>query len=209
MSRGSELALWAGALLDMVGAVVAFAPSGISWADLDASGPVDAPAWAFRGRPLPCAPIGASAKAAPAPAKGAVALRAAFEPILANAGLFEHAIIPVEDICGPIVFVSGEADTMWPATPMTQIAEQRARDRGFRHPLVHLRYRDGGHVCAGVPGTPVATEVRHHPLTGGRYNLGGTRAGNARARADSWPRVVAFLRDALAAGNRNEAGRCR
>ena len=209
MSRGSELALWAGALLDMVGAVVAFAPSGISWAGLDAGGPVDAPAWTFASQPLPYAPIGASAQAAPAPSGGPVALRAAFEPILADPRLFQSAVIPVDTVRGPIMFVSGEADTMWPATPMTQIAEQRARDRGFRHALVHLRYRDGGHVCAGTPGTPVVTDVRHHPLTGGCYSFGGTRAGNAHARADSWPRVVAFLRDTLAAGNPNEARRRR
>ncbi len=205
ISRGSELALWAGALLDSVGAVVAFAPSGISWSGLDADGPVDTPAWTFAGRPLPYAPIGDAAKAVLAPAEGAAALRAAFEPILANPESFERAVIPVEDIRGPILFVSGEADTMWPATPMTRIAERRARDRGFGHPLVHLHYRDGGHACAGIPGTPVAVEVRHHPLTGGRYSLGGTRVGNARARADSWPRVVALLRDAPAAANGNEA----
>jgi dienelactone hydrolase len=96
VSRGSELALWAGALLDTIGAVAAFAPSGVSWAGLDAGGP-----------------------------------------------------------------------------------------------------RDGGHTSAGVPGTPVVTEARRHPLTGASYSFGGTRAGNAHARADSWPRVVAFLRDAL------------
>lgn len=205
-SRGSELALWAGALLDSIGAVAAFAPSGISWAGIDAGGPADAPAWTFRGRPLPYAPIGAVAKAAAAPAAGGpVALRAAFEPVLADPARFGHAIIPVETIRGPILFVSGEADTMWPATPMTQIAEQRARDQGFGHRLVHLRFRDGGHVCAGVPGTPVATEAPPHPLTGVRYSFGGTRAGNARARADSWPRVVAFLRDALTPADQNEA----
>jgi dienelactone hydrolase len=195
MSRGSELALWAGALLDVIGAVVAFAPSGISWPGIDSQGPTASAAWTFRGRPLPYATVGAAAKAAQAPRPGPpAALRAVFEPTLADARLFEHAVIPVEEIRGPVLFVSGEADTMWPATQMTQIAEQRARDRGFRHPLVHLRYRDGGHICAGVPGTPVATEVKHHPLTGGRYSFGGTRAANARARADSWPRVVAFLR---------------
>ena len=196
-SRGSELALWAGALLDTIGAVAAFAPSGVSWAGLDAGGPVDAPAWTFAGRPLPYAPVGGRAKVAQAPTAGPVALRAAFEPVLADPELFEHAVIPVEDIRGPVLFVSGEADTMWPATPMTRIAEQRARDRGFPHPMVHLSYRDGGHTCTGVPGTPVVTEVRNHPLTGGRYSFGGTRAGNAHARADSWPRVVAFLREAL------------
>ena len=52
-------------------------------------------------------------------------------------------------------------------------------------------------TIGAVPGTPVVTEVRRHPLTGGSYSFGGTRAGNALARADSWPRVVAFLRDAL------------
>ncbi len=197
MSRGSELALWAGALLDVVGPVVALAPSGISWPGLNADGPTEAPAWTFRGRPLPYAPAGAAAKAALAPSSGpSVALRAVFEPTLAHPELYEHAVIPVEDIRGPILFVSGEADTMWPATPMTQISEQRARGHGFHHPLTHLRYRDGGHVCAGIPGTPVATEVRHHPLTGGRYSFGGTRQSNARARADSWPRVVTFLRHA-------------
>ena len=196
-SRGSELALWAGALLDTVGAVVAFAPSGVSWSGLDTAGPVDAPAWTFAGRPLPYAPVGAAAKVAVAPSAGPVALRAAFEPILANPALFEQAVIPVEDIRGPVLLVSGEADTMWPATPMTRIAQQRAHDRGFPHTMTHLSYPEGGHICAGVPGTPVVTEVRHHPLTGGRYSFGGTRAGNARARADSWPRVVAFLRDAL------------
>lgn len=202
-SRGSELALWAGALLDSIGAVVAFAPSGISWAGIDAGGPADAPAWAFRGRPLPYAPIGAAAKVAAAPADGPVALRGAFEPVITDPVLFGHAVIPVEAIRGPILFVSGEADTMWPATPMTQIAEQRARDCGFGHRLVHLRYREGGHLCAGIPGTPAATETPPHPLTGVRYSLGGTLAGNARARADSWARVTAFLRDFQASANDN------
>lgn len=201
-SRGSELALWAGALLDSVGAVVAFAPSGISWAGLDAGGPADAPAWVFRGRPLPYAPIGAAAKAAAAPAQGPVALRAAFEPALADPASFTHAVIPVETTRGPILFVSGEADAMWPATPMTEIAEQRARDHDFGHRLIHLRYPDAGHLSGGIPGTPVATQTPPNPLTRLRYSLGGTPAGNARARADSWPRVVAFLHDALTADKR-------
>ena len=90
---------------------------------------------------------------------------------------------------------------------MTQIAVQRARDHGFSHPLVHLSYREGGHLCAGIPSIPVTTEAPPHPLTGVRYSLGGTRAGNAHARADSWPRVVAFLHDALTPANQYRADR--
>jgi BAAT / Acyl-CoA thioester hydrolase C terminal len=85
------------------------------------------------------------------------------------------------------------------AVPAVYISVVRliGRDRGFPHPIVHLCYRDAGHNSAGVPGAPVVTEARRHPLTGRRYSFGGTRAGNAHARADSWPRVVACLRDAL------------
>jgi dienelactone hydrolase len=52
MSRGSELALLAGVLLDRVSAVVGFAPSGVCWAGLGPGGPMDAPAWTYRGDPV-------------------------------------------------------------------------------------------------------------------------------------------------------------
>jgi dienelactone hydrolase len=53
ISRGSELALLASVLVDAVGPVVAFAPSGLSWSALGPQGPFDAPAWTFRGEPSP------------------------------------------------------------------------------------------------------------------------------------------------------------
>jgi dienelactone hydrolase len=196
MSRGSELALWAASLLDPVAAVVAFAPSGVSWSGLDAGGPVDEPAWTFRSNPLPYAAIGDAAKtAATSGASGPVALKGAFEHVLAAPERFEQAVIPVEAAPCPMLFVSGDDDAMWPSGPMAEIAIDRARQHGTPYPTLHLHYRESGHICAGVPGTPIFTEVRH-PLTGGFYSFGGTRAGNAQARADSWPRVLAFLRDA-------------
>lgn len=194
-SRGSELALLAGTLLDSVGPVVGFAPSGISWCGLDTRGPVDAPAWTFRGEAIPYARIGEAAKVA-SPSRGPIALCAAFEATLENKDAFRSAVIPVERIHGPILFVSGEADAMWPATRMTEIAEARAREHHFPRAVGHLRYPDGGHMCGGIPGIPVAAEVRH-PLTSALYTFGGSQAANARARADSWPRVLAFLRAAF------------
>lgn len=125
--------------------------------------------------------------------ESAVALRPYYEAMLADEAM-AAAEIAVEQVKGPILMVSGEADAMWPATELTQIAERRAADRGFRHELTHLRYPAAGHLCGGVPGTPVATEIRH-PLTGQVYDLGGTPAANAHARADSWPRVIQFLHD--------------
>jgi dienelactone hydrolase len=197
-SRGSELALLAGVLLPEVRAVVGFAPSGIAWGGLDEGGPVAAPAWTFRGEVIPYIPIGnealvSSTRAAPA---GPVALRTAFERSLTCLDITDRAVIPVERSHGPILLVSGDADAMWPSVEMARVAERRAREHGFVQ-LSHLVYEDAGHVCAGIPGVPVITEV-HHPVTGGHYSFGGSRAANARARSDSWPRVLTFLRTALA-----------
>jgi dienelactone hydrolase len=197
MSRGSELALLASVLVDHVGPVVAFAPSGISWAGLDAQGPADAPAWTYRGEEIPYLHIGAAARAGQLAVKSPLALRPAFEMALQDAAAMSSAEIPVEGAKGSILMVSGEDDAMWPSTAMGEIVERRAAKHGLVHEVRHLRYPDAGHVCAGVPGTAVVTEARH-PLTGGFYSFGGTRAGNARARADSWPQVLAFLHIALA-----------
>jgi dienelactone hydrolase len=198
MSRGSELALLASVLVDHVGPVVAFAPSGISWAGLDAHGPVDASAWTYRGREIPYLPIGAAARMGQLPTNNPLALRPAFEAALQDEAAIKRAEIPIEEVKGPILMVSGEDDAMWPSSTMGELAQRRAARHGGGPHVRHLRYPDAGHVCAGVPGTPVVTEVRH-PMTGGHYSFGGTRAGNAAARADSWPQVVAFLRNALPA----------
>jgi dienelactone hydrolase len=193
MSRGSELALLAGALLEPVGQVVAFAPSGVCWAGLGAHGPVAAPAWRFGGDDIPCAGTYPMGLPPPAAVPGSpIASRPFFEAMLRNHDMIRAAEIPVERVRGPILMVSGEADAMWPATEMAEIAEHRAAERGFTHELTHLRYPGAGHLCGGVPGTPAVTESRH-PLTGQVYSFGGSPAANAHARADSWPQVLQFL----------------
>jgi hypothetical protein len=177
-------------------AVVALAPSHVGWAGLDASGPVDAPAWTFRGQPIPNAPTGPYPSSHRHASTGAIVLRSAFAAVIEDPASFRDAEIPVERICGPILLVSGEDDHFWPSTAMAELAMRRARERGFAHQLTHLRYPGAGHNCAGVPGLPLASWIQH-PLTGGRYSFGGTLATNARARIHSWPRVIAFLRETL------------
>ena len=194
-SRGSELALLAGALLTEVDAVVGISPSGAAWSGLDSGGPVDLPAWTFGGRSLPYLLIGDQASLASTTAQGAgpVTLRPAFEEALGRLSVDDDAVIPVERIGGPVLLVSGRDDTMWPSTPMGRLVERRASAHGVGHLVSHLTYDDAGHTCFGVPGLPVYVSARNHPLTGSDYSFGGTRSGNARARVDSWPKVVAFL----------------
>lgn len=200
MSRGSELALLASVLLDGVGPVVAFSPSGVVWSGLGTAGPVDRPAWTFRGEAIAYAHTTAASELLRPPAAGAppLALRPMFDAALADPARWCDAEIAVEHAKGPILLVSGEDDAMWPATTMATMIERRAAERAFPHEVAHLHYPAAGHTGAGVPGFPAETDVLH-PLTGGRYALGGTAAGNAGARAHSWPRVVSFLTDALPA----------
>lgn len=158
---------------------------------------MNAPAWTFRGAALPFMSTGDSGMGPTNQDNDPVDLTPWFELALEDQKAVEAAEIPIERINGPVLFVSGLADTMWPSTRMTEIAERRATSHGFAHHLLHLRYPYAGHIGAGVPGTPVLTEVRH-PMVGQLLSFGGTRAGSAAARADSWPRVLDFLNGALA-----------
>lgn len=196
-SRGSELALLAAALLPDVHAAIGIAPSGVLWSGLASTGPVDAPAWTFGGQPLPYAPIGDEAIAASMSTRteGPVALGPAFAAALRTVDIDHPAMIPVEQIRGEVLLISGTVDSMWPSTTMSELAERRAAASGRPELITHLRYEGAGHLCAGVPGVPVVVETRHS-LTGGWYSFGGTRDDNARARIDSWPRILAFLRRA-------------
>jgi dienelactone hydrolase len=194
-SRGSELAMLSGVLFDQVNAVVACAPSGVVWNGLDHRGPVYAPAWTFRGEPPPYAVVhGSTGEIEP---DKPFSLRPMFDDALKDEAMIRAAEIPVERLHGPLLLLSGGADLMWPSTPMAEIAERRAEKYRRAHCVEHLRYPDAGHVGFGPPGTPLMTTARQHPLTGGFYAFGGTRAANASARADSWPRVLQFLARAL------------
>src|SRR5215471_706883 len=103
MSRGSELALLSGALLETVGAVVAFAPSGVCWAGLGPRGPVGSPAWRFGGEDIPCAGVVPGGVTIPAAAPGsAIALRPYYDAFLADQAMIRAAEIPVEQVNGPI-----------------------------------------------------------------------------------------------------------
>jgi hypothetical protein len=171
MSRGSELALLAGTLLDRVGAVVAFAPSGVSWSGYGPGGPVDAPAWSFRGAPIPY--LGGDATPPPGfRTAGPITLRPLFERALQDADAVRAAEIPVERAAGPILLVSGEADAMCqpPAWASWSSVGRRPPAPPTRSPTCATR----------APATPasVSPAPRHPPRsatrsTAPRMRLGG------------------------------------
>jgi nucleolar protein 56 len=167
-SRGGELALLAGSQFDAFGPVVSVNGSGLVWEGANPNLTVwsGTSTWTLDGEPVPYVdgehwydgPDGAAEEEV------------------------EAASIPVEDIDGPVVLVSGGADELWPSAELQGPAADRLDEYG--HPnYEHLVYEDAGHF---IP-------PRYTP-TVGLIGEGGTYEGAAEASHGHWGAVLdAFL----------------
>jgi dienelactone hydrolase len=193
-SRGGELALLLGATFSEIGAVVAYVPSGVLW---EGMGPPDKrpPSWTLDGR---AAPFLRRRDSAIDWTRQPIALTPSYLAALDDEAAVAQAEIPVERTRGPILLVSGRDDRMWPSAAMSEIAVNRLRQRGFEFPLEHLCYDGAGHLVVIPPYLPATVRHAHHPVAKRDFAFGGSPAAEAFARADSWPRVVAFRRRASA-----------
>lgn len=183
VSKGGELALLTASRDPGIKAVVAAVPAHVVWQGIDLQGGMTGSSWTAGGVPLPYVPYDLS--------NGFVSVHALYAGSLASAPA--EAEIPVEQIAGPILLVSGQADTLWPSTEMANRIERRLQANSFPHGVTHLAYPDAGHAVFGAPvraDTPGLERV---------LSVGGTIDGLVAARADGWPRMLAFLKDALAA----------
>jgi dienelactone hydrolase len=183
VSKGGELALLAASRDPSIRAVVAAVPSNVIWQGIDMAGGNTGGSWTAAGVELPYTPYDFS--------QGFTGVFRLYEVSLASAP--SEAEIPVERIAGPVLLVSGQADSLWPSTEMANRVERRLRANGFRHVVTHLAWPDAGHAVFGAPVRPDT------PGLDRALALGGTIDGLVAARADGWPRVLAFLTDALAA----------
>jgi dienelactone hydrolase len=206
-SRGAEAALITGATCPDVCAVVALVPGtltggGVSGSDFTA---MAKPAWTRHGTPLPLLPPPWD----PVSMKEAQEAFSTGKPLAARPGILraleaagarvDEVAIRVEDTRGAILLMSGEDDQLWPSSRFAEIAEQRLSAANFPHPFEHRRYANAGHFACLPPNLPAATATARHPLVPMLFAFGGTSRGNAAASADLWPRIVAFLREHLAA----------
>jgi dienelactone hydrolase len=197
ISRGGELALLLGATFPQVRAVVAVVPSGVVWSGCCSPEAFSGPAWTYRGDPItplahdendPEVKAHRAKEAEESRAGEPAALTPGFRLQLEKATNLEAATIPVERTRGPILFISGEADDLWPSTELAEISVRRLRENEFPFRFEHSSYQDAGHVFEHpfLPNVPEA-----------KFLFGGTLAGNARAAADSWSRILAFYEEAL------------
>ena len=173
VSRGGELALLLGSVFPQLRTVVAYVPSNVVWGGCCDSR--DEASWTLGGHPL--------AWITPARSYDRLAM--------------ERAAIRVERIRGAVLLISGRQDQVWHSTEMADRVMARLRRNQFAFPYEHLAYSDAGH---GVGRPYVSTmNIGHtiHPLTGRVMSLGGTPAGTAKAREDSWRHTLTFLDEHL------------
>jgi dienelactone hydrolase len=201
ISRGAELALLLGSTFPQIRAIVAYAPSSVAWA---ASGRDKAtgeliPCWTWRGKPVPFAPLPLRGfmwrSAFPVVAlKRPVMFRNLFRAGLRNRQAVERAAIPVENICGPLLLISGGDDHLWPAAEMSEAIIARLKRHGTAHAPEHLHFPRAGHMLR-YPHLPVtARDSRNKHLRGARFSFGGTPEADAEAQSQAWCRAIAFLR---------------
>lgn len=181
-SLGAEFALIAASRYAWITSVVAYAPSDLVWEGwgletVDAEGTRSG--FSFKGRPLPFMPFrGLFAAYAAGPT-------ASLRPVHEN-GRADHpereaaARIPIERFRGSLMLVAGDQDLMWNSGRMARNIVASRRAVGLT--TEELIYPHAGHDLAGG-----STTLREDPRGGG------AAAANASARADSWPRVLAFL----------------
>ena len=184
-SKGAEAALLVASRRPDVSATIASVPSQVAWQGFDWSfAPVKTSSWRENGQPVPYLPITTVGW------NGDI-----YGPSLADAAKYPEAAIPVEKIAGPVLLLCGEEDRLWPSCPMARAAKARREKTSSSLQTVLLAYKDAGHFGVGPP-LPAAQEVPAMITM-----FGGTKEGNLAARADGWPRTIAFLKEVLATTN--------
>jgi dienelactone hydrolase len=188
-SRGAEAALQFAAINPDVNAVVARSPSYVRWEGATARQLPGGPAWTWHGQPLAYAPIHI-----PLWFGARFAWDSLWREPMPYTPLFLHNLqdlgdtarfeIPVENIHGPVLLLSGKDDQKWPSSMMAARLMERLRQHGHPYADRHLSYAGAGHW---IPDEYLPTAGSGHRM------IGGTPAGTARAQADSWPKILQFF----------------
>lgn len=201
-SIGGELTLLLGATLSRIGVVVGYVPSSLVW-----EGPGgERPMWTYEGEAIPFVRIKVNRDIVPnlfgtaaAGVRGRpIRVAELFYPSFENTDpeSDKAGIIPVEEIDGPVLLISGKDDGIWPSTAFSEIAIHRLQGHDHPYPYEHLAYENAGHIIS-VPFQPTTDWDTFTLMQGMRLEAGGTAPGNAHAAADSWPRVLDYLAEGL------------
>lgn len=204
-SRGGELSLLLGTVYPKtISAIVAYVPSAVVHGTLRAGAEDesrDTTAWTWQGKAIPNVwsdNPDADWTAFDVPPAPELPIRqsTAFLSVEKNKEKVAQSRIPVEKIQAPIQLISGSDDGFWPSQAYSERIVNELKHAHFSWPVEHVSNTDAGHAI-GFPYVPTTAIVNIHPVAQVPLNGGGTALANARANRHTWPKVLAFLADAV------------
>ncbi len=138
-SRGGDLALLIGSYYPDIKCIVAIAPSHVAFPGHTTN--FSTSAWTYQGKELPFVPVNEEA----VPFLMKRDLRGAFEAMLKDTLAEQKALIKIENINGPVFFLSATKDEICPSTPMSDKMETRLKTNRFKYHYEHTALI-GGHA---------------------------------------------------------------
>jgi pimeloyl-ACP methyl ester carboxylesterase len=139
-SKGGELILNLASRFSHFNAVIALSTSNVSFPAITWS--ANTSSWTYKNKEVPYVP--ATLETISPAIKGD--LYTAFSMMLKDKAAVINAEIPVENINGPILILSGKNDEEWPATAMSNRIIERLKENNFKFYNEHITL-DGGHIA--------------------------------------------------------------
>lgn len=197
-SKGGEFALVLASTYEWITAVVAYVPSDTVWQGFEYGKPEDSmgSSWSRHGVDLPFLPQtgqrqevirGRQPGASPIElARVSQANRAA-----ASVQRLAEATIPIERSKAALLLVGGGDDRTGDSGASVERLSRRLKSAHYRFAYQALVYPAAGH---GIVGSGWRPTTLHNT---GVFNDGGTPEADARAQADAWTKMLAFLGERL------------
>ena len=192
-SKGAEFALLAASRDPRIKAVAVWSPTAVVMFGISFQHPLAVrSSWSSGGNPVPFASgvpyITALRNGIRLLSGRNISFRSTYEAAFENAT--DESFIPIENIAGPILLLSGMDDQMGAAAPMAAAIENRLERRGFEHTLRSRVYDGAGH----------AMKLDLWPGGGrpSRFVGGGTPEANHLAGRAAWREILDFFTEAFA-----------
>lgn len=138
-SRGADLALLTGSYYADIKCVISIVGSNAVFPGHTAH--FSTSCWTYQNKELPFVPVNDAA----VPFLMKRDLRGTFEAMLKDTIAVEKASIKIENIKGPVLFLSATKDEICPSTPMAEIMIERLKTKKFKYNYEHKAI-EGGHA---------------------------------------------------------------
>lgn len=193
-SRNAELSLViASTFPELVGGVIAFAPSSVSWSNtvLPYNSNDLKPSWKFQGVDVPYVPMDKIS----GNEFNKIETLEYWKSGLAKTDYVTQATIRVEKINGPILLFSGKDDMVWPSSLMADKIEQRIKESNFKYAFQNIKYENAGHLISSNPESNSDFRTGKINIDGKDYEFeyGGTSEGDYKAKQDAKVRLFDFI----------------